>query len=111
MAFISYVGQFKSAMNEAKKEFLNQAGLMLQTEYQSRTPVQTGNMREHETFDVHDDNNGLDIGTTPEASYALYVEEGSSRQPAQHILENTVMDNISNLEKIADNVISSKIGS
>ena len=110
MAFISYAGQFKSAMDNAKKEACNQVGLMMQSEYQSRTPVRSGNMREHEAFDVHDDNNGVDIGTTPEADYALYVEEGSSKQRAQHILENSIMENISNITKTFESVISSKLG-
>lgn len=83
---------------------------MLTAEYQGRTPVVSGNMKAHETFDILPNNDGIQVGTTPEADYALWVELGSSKQKAQHILENTVNDSLSRLESTASEIISSKLG-
>lgn len=110
MGFIDNSLAVKAALKLSKKEICEQWGMLITAKYQSRTPVITGNMREHETFQVHDDSDGVDIGVTPECDYAEYVELGSSKQKAQHILENTVNDSTSKIVEVASKIISSKMG-
>lgn len=109
-SFKDYSSEIKAAINASKKEICNAWGINLVAEYQARTPVVTGNMRRSETFDVLPNNNGIQIGTTPEANYALWVEIGSSKQKAQHILQNTINDSSSQITNIASKIISSKLG-
>ncbi|MFT8312958.1 MAG: HK97-gp10 family putative phage morphogenesis protein [Clostridium sp.] len=106
-----YGAEVKAAIMASKKEICDTWGSTIKAEYQMRTPVVSGNMRSHEDYQVHEDNNGVDIGTTPEAEYAIFVEEGSSKQKAQHILQNTINDNKGQLTDIASKIISSKMGS
>lgn len=108
--FKDYSSEVKAAIMASKKEICNQWGVNLVAEYQARTPVVTGNMRRGETFDVLPNNDGIQIGTTPEAYYAEWVELGSSKQKAQHILENTINDSSSKITSIANEIISSKMG-
>ncbi|AGK97629.1 hypothetical protein [Clostridium pasteurianum] len=99
----------KQAINGSKKEICTEWGVLLQAAYQARTPVISGNMKAHETFQVHDDNSGVDIGTT-EVNYSIDVELGSSKQKAQHILENTVNGSTGKIVDVASKIISSKMG-
>ena len=66
-------------------------------------------MRRSTTFDIPSDNE-VDLGVTPEAPYAVYVEKGSSKQQAQPFLEPTVMENIDKLESIAGQTIKANMG-
>jgi hypothetical protein len=68
--FKDYSSEVKAAINASKKEICNAWGTVLVAEYQSRTPVVSGNMRRSETFDTLDNNSGIRIGTTPEAYYS-----------------------------------------
>lgn len=110
MSYISYVNKVKQALNKSKKDICNEIGTFVTAEAQNRATVLTGNMRRSTTFDVHDDNNGVDIGTTMDAPYAPYVEKGTSKQAAQPFLEPAVMDNISKFEEIAKQKISLNMG-
>ena len=105
-----YGEEVKVAINASKKEICNTWGTMLTAEYQARTPVVSGNMKAHETFDILPNNDGIQVGTTPEADYALWVELGSSKQKAQHILQNTISDSLGRLEARASEIISSEMG-
>lgn len=109
MAYKSNLNNILSTLSSTKKDVCNSWGTTLVAEYKARTPVVSGNMRKAETFDTLGNNEGIQIGTTPQADYALYVEEGSSKQPAQHILRDTILDNINTLQSIAKNKISSSM--
>lgn len=110
MEFQWFGNEVKQSIKDSKKEICNQWGLMLTGEYQSRTPVVSGKMKQHETFDTLPNDDGIWVGTTPEADYALFVEIGSSKQKAQHVLQNTVNDSIGRLESRASDIVSSKLG-
>lgn len=107
--FKNYSAEVKAALKECKKSICNEWGTTLVAEYKSRTPVITSNMKRSETFDVLPNNDGIYVGVTPEADYAEWVENGSSRQPAQHILEGTIQDNNGVVQNIVERIIS-KIG-
>lgn len=103
--------EVKAALKECKKDICNEWGTTLVAEYQNRTPVESGNMKKSETFEVMPNEEGIYIGVTPEADYAEWVENGSSRQPAQHILDGTINDSNGIVQSIAERIILSKIGS
>ena len=109
MAFESHLGEVLSALDESKQEILNNIGTYATAEAQLRATVDTGNMRRSTTFDIPSDNE-VDLGVTPEAPYAVYVEKGSSKQQAQPFLEPAVMDNIDKLESIAGQTIKANMG-
>lgn len=110
MGYKSYVNQVKATYNKAKKDICNGIGTFCVAEAQLRTPVLTGNLRRSETFDVHEDSNGVDIGVTKEAPYGTYVEKGTSKQKAQPFLEPAIMDNIAKIEQIAADKIQAHMG-
>ena len=109
MAFESHLNEVLEALNEAKQQTLNNIGTYVTAEAQLRAPVKTGNMRRSTTFDIVSDNE-VDIGTTNEAPYAVYVEEGTSKQIAQPFLEPAVTDNIDRIQEIAGQAISFHMG-
>lgn len=109
MGYKSNLNSILGTLNSTKRDLCNSWGTVLTAEYKARTPVVSGNMRRAETFDTLGNNEGIQIGTTPQADYALYVEEGSSKQPAQHILRDTILDNVHILQSIAKNKISSSM--
>ena len=110
MDFTSNLDAVLSAYKASKGDICDGWGTYLIAEYQNRTPVVTGNMKIHETYNKLENDSGIDIGTTTEAAYAIYVEKGTSKQKAQNILENTVMDNANKLEEIMSDKISSHMG-
>jgi HK97 gp10 family phage protein len=110
MGFSWYGNQVKSALKSAKGEICEKWGVLGEAEYKSRIPVKTGEMRRHATHDVHNDNEGVSVGVTEEINYAIFVEEGTSKQPAQRILEGTLKDIIPKLENVAKEILNSKMG-
>lgn len=110
MAYKSNLNEVLNALEKSKKDICNTIGNFVTAEAQTRATVDTGNMRRSISYNVHDDNNGVDIGVTPEASYAVYVEKGTSKMKAQPFLEPAAMDNISKLEEIAGEKISVNMG-
>lgn len=109
MAFKSNLNNVLDNYREAKKEALNNIGLFGTAEAQLRATVLTGNMRRSTTFDVPNENE-VDIGTTNEAPYAVYVEKGSSKQKAQPFIEPAIMDNARKIEDITGQALKVKMG-
>lgn len=109
MAFESHLNEVLNALKEAKQQTLNNIGTYVTAEAQLRAPVDTGNMRRSTTFDVADENE-VDVGVTPDAPYAVYVEKGTSKQQAQPFLEPAVTDNVDKLQEIAGQSISLHMG-
>ena len=110
MGYKSYKSEVLRALNKSKKDICNEIGSLVTAEAQMREPVLTGNMKRSTSFDAHDDNNGVDIGVTADAPYAIFVEKGTSKQVEQPFLEPAVMDNISKLEKIAGKHLKVNLG-
>lgn len=109
MAFESHLNEVLKSYKEGKNQVLNNIGIFGTAEAQLRAAVDTGNMRRSTTFDIPSENE-VDIGTTNEAPYAIYVEKGSSKQNAQPFIEPAVMDNIDRLEEIAGQTIKANMG-
>jgi HK97 gp10 family phage protein len=106
LPYKSYINKAKNALSKSKKEICNEIGTFITAEAQLRATVDTGNMKRSTAFDVHDDNNGVDIGVTKDAEYAPFVEKGTSKQQAQPFLEPAAMDNLGKLEEIAGQKLS-----
>jgi HK97 gp10 family phage protein len=109
MAFKSNLNNVLDSYKEAKKEALNNIGILGTAEAQLRATVLTGNMRRSTTFDILNENE-VDIGTTSEAPYAVYVEKGSSKQKAQPFIEPAIMDNAKKIGDITGQALKVKMG-
>lgn len=100
MRMESNVEEIINKLNDGKKNAINQIGTLLVAEMIMREPVKTGNMRRSTTFQPTDDNDGVQVGVTNDAEYALYVDQGSSKQPAQHFMENAINANEEQIKNI-----------
>lgn len=87
----------KNKINISILEALEEIGKFGTAEAQIRTPVLTGNLRRSLGY-KNDGENRVDIGTN--VDYAEYVENGTSRQKAQHYLRDAIMQNISEINSI-----------
>lgn len=124
MSYKSNLNGVLGALNKAKRKALTAIGLLGTAEAQLRAPVgkeedgdiDPGRLKRNITFQVHDDNNGVDIGATNVVvnkkgkPYAGWVEKGTSRMKAQPFLEPAIMDNLSKIEEIAGQKISANMG-
>lgn len=98
-----------AALKISKEQALQNIGTTCVANVQLVEPVKTGNMRRSTTSQVISDSE-VDVGVTHDADYALYVDQGSSKQPAQHFLENGVQQSISQIRDIIQNTYSSNMG-
>ena len=80
--------QVLSAMEKAKKTALEAIGLVAETYAKKETPVDTGRLRNSLTHTVKSD--AAYIGTNVE--YAPFVEFGSSRNRAHHMLKKAATE-------------------
>lgn len=124
MPYKSNLDNALNAYEKGKKEALTSIGILGTAEAQLRAPVgkkedgdiDPGRLKRNVTFQVHDDNNGVDIGTTNAVvnkkgkSYATWVEKGTSKMKAQPFLEPAVMENIGKIKEIAGQKISVNMG-
>jgi len=114
MAFKSYKQQVKSQLKSSKEQILEKWATTVTAEYKSRIPVgkredgdfHPGLARRDATYEIMENQEGIRVGSTPEAYYMEWVENGSSKQPAQHILENTIIDCSGDIENIAKRIMS-----
>lgn len=83
---------FESAVSRA----LLDIGVTVQAGAAENSPVRTGALRGSWTVEVNEDEKSVKIGVPADAlkgNYAKYVELGTSRQPARHMLMNSVNEN------------------
>lgn len=110
MEFHSYKNQVLSVLKLCKKEFAEGVGTLVIAEAQSLTPVDTGNLRRSEVFEVMANNDGVVVvGVTPDAPYGLYVEKGIG-QKAQPFLEPGAINSIDKIVNVAEQVYRKNIG-
>ena len=110
--------EYKSNLNEvlkaleiAKKEACNEIGTLVTAEAQLREPRATGNMVRSTTYEVLEDNSGVDVGVTMDAPYSIWVHEGSSKNHnPQHFLLDAIMNNTSKIKEIIEEKIASNMG-
>lgn len=110
MEFKSYKNQVLAAMKLCRKEFAEGVGTLVVAEAQSLTPVDTGNLRRSEVYEVMPDNQGVYVGVTPDAPYALTIEKGLSNHKKQPFLEPGAMQAIPKIINVAEQVYRNKFG-
>lgn len=109
MGYKSYKDNVIRALDEAKKNACETIGAFVVAEAKLRTPVLSGNLKRSETFEVMNKNEGVMVGSTPNAPYDIWVEKGTAKQKAQPHWEPAVMDNISKIEELTGYTIKEKM--
>lgn len=109
MSFHSNLDTVLAALKTSKQQALQNIGTACTANVQLIEPVKTGNMRRSTTSQIVSDSE-VAVGVTHDADYALYVDQGTSKQPAQHFLENGVQQSISQIQDILQNAYGSNIG-
>ena len=97
--------QILSALEKGIKNGLEAIGLTAETYAKKATPVDTGRLRNsisHET-----DKEAVYIGTNVE--YAPYVELGTSRAKAHHMLQKAATEHSAEYKQLAEDAIQSAI--
>lgn len=80
----------------SQERALEAAGVFVQGEVMTRSPVDTGRLRDSYEYEVED--NEVTIGSNVE--YAPYVEFGTSRQDAQPHLRPSITQNQDRIEEL-----------
>ena len=106
MRMESHVDEVINKLNDGKKNASNQIGTLMVAETIIREPVKTGNLRRSTTSEEEED--GVAWGVTEEAPYAIWVDQGNSKQAGQHFMEDALN---SNLEQIKNIIVTNlKVG-
>jgi len=110
LAYRSYKDQVLATLKLCKKEFCESVGALGVAEAQNLTPVLSGNLRRSEVYEVMPNNEGVYIGVTPNAPYAVDVEKGNSKQTAQPYLEPGITNAIPKIVDVAEQIYRDKLG-
>lgn len=117
MSYKSYKNEVLAAMKLCRHEFCQGIETLAVAETQSITPVGVysggktgGNLKKSIASEVIEGDKGINLGVTPDAPYGLYVDQGSSKQPAQHFLEDGAMNSIPKITKVAEQVYKNRMG-
>ena len=97
--------QVLSALEKAIKNGLEAIGLTAETYAKKATPVDTGRLRNSISHAV--DGEAAYIGTNVE--YAPYVELGTSRAKAHHMLQKAATEHSAEYKRLAEDAIQSAI--
>ncbi|MDF2790819.1 MAG: phage protein gp10 family [Neobacillus sp.] len=103
MNYQSNLRNVLSAIDRAEDRALTAVGTFVRSEAQVRSPVQTGNLRDSNDFQV--DNQGKKVIVGNSVEYGLWVHEGSSKQRSQPWLENSVMENVSRIKSLISEML------
>jgi HK97 gp10 family phage protein len=101
MSFHSNLGAVLAALDSSKRQALQQIGVRCTANVQLIEPVQSGNMRRSTTSQVVS-NDAVAIGVTNDAPYSIYVDQGSSKQKAQHFLEDGIQGCVGQIKGLAE---------
>ena len=97
--------QVLSAMEKGIKNGLEAIGLTAETYAKKATPVDTGRLRNSISHAV--DGEAVYIGSNVE--YAPYVERGTSRAKAHHMLQKAATEHSAEYKRLAEDAIQSAI--
>ena len=97
--------QILSAMEKGIKNGLEAIGLTAETYAKQETPVDTGRLRNSISHTV--DGEAAYIGTNVE--YAPYVELGTSRAKAHHMLQKAATEHSTEYKQLAEDAVKSAI--
>lgn len=107
VTFTSNLPEVLDRLQSAKSKALAEVGIAVQGDAIDNSPVRTGALRGSWTVEVDEDNSCVKIGVPVgdlDRDYAKYVELGTSKQPAQHMLRNAVESNKGNFRGITETV-------
>ena len=97
--------QILSAMEKGIKNGLEAIGLTAETYAKKATPVDTGRLRNSISHTV--DGEAAYIGSNVE--YAPYVELGTSRAKAHHMLQKAATEHSAEYKRLAEDAVQSAI--
>ena len=97
--------QVLSAMEKGIKNGLEAIGLTAETYAKKATPVDTGRLRNSISHTV--DGEAVYIGSNVE--YAPYVELGTSRAKAHHMLQKAATEHSAEYKRLAEDAVKSAI--
>ena len=97
--------QILSAMEKGIKNGLEAIGLTAETYAKKATPVDTGRLRNSISHTV--DGEAVYIGSNVE--YAPYVELGTSRAKAHHMLQKAATEHSAEYKRLAEDAVKSAI--
>ena len=103
--FTSNVNDILSALEKGKRNALTAIGSTAETYAKQETPVDTGRLRNSISHTV--DGEAAYIGTNVE--YAPYVELGTSRAKAHHMLQKAATEHSAEYKQLAEDAIQSAI--
>ena len=103
--FTSNVNDILSALEKGKRNALTAIGETAETYAKKATPVDTGRLRNSISHTV--DGEAAYIGTNVE--YAPYVELGTSRAKAHHMLQKATTEHSAEYKRLAEDAIQSAI--
>lgn len=104
VVFNSNLDEFLDRFTDAEDKILLDIGVTVQDDAATNSPVRTGTLRKSWTVEVNQPEHYVIIGVPqgdPAAEYAVYVENGTSRQPARHMLRNAVNNRRDEFPQIA----------
>ena len=97
--------QILSALEKGIKNGLDAIGLTAETYAKKATPVDTGRLRNSISHTV--DGEAVYIGSNVE--YAPYVELGTSRAKAHHMLQKAATEHSAEYKRLAEDAVKSAI--
>lgn len=95
-------------MDQAKETTLHGVGTFVRGESQMRSPVLTGAYRD--SHDYHVDAAKGEVRNGNSMDYGLWLEIGTSKMRGQHIIENSVMENVSRINSLIKRFYRSGLG-
>ena len=103
--FTSNVNDILSALEKGKRNALTAIGATAETYAKQETPVDTGRLRNSISHTV--DGEAAYIGSNVE--YAPYVELGTSRAKAHHMLQKAATEHSAEYKRLAEDAVYSAI--
>lgn len=103
--FTSNVNDILSAMEKGKRNALTAIGATAETYAKKATPVDTGRLRNSISHSV--DGEAAYIGSNVE--YAPYVELGTSRAKAHHMLQKAATEHSAEYKRLAEDAVYNAI--
>jgi hypothetical protein len=116
MEYKSNLPQVIAAMKLCRREFCQGVGAMVVETVQGITPIgvkpdpHPGNLKRSVTYEVMSGDEGVTVGVTDDAKYALTVEKGLHGQRAQPYLEPGAMASLPKITGVAEGIYMSKLG-
>ena len=84
------IDEVLQALEEKTRQSLEEVGQIAVNDARNNTPVRTGNLRNSMTYSIQDG----EVIVGSDVDYAVYVEEGTSKQKGQHMVRDAMQDNI-----------------